>query len=108
MFIERYNISQELCKKIIQFYNDNIHLSKPGLTGGRVDSLVKESSDIKISSNYFEYPFSLLWLNEGEYNGHFETYKKSNDPFTEEWQQLEITEEQQKHIDELFWGEEIE
>ena len=58
MFIERYSISQELCKKIIQFYNDNIHQSKPGLTGERVDTLVKESTDIKISSNYFEHPFS--------------------------------------------------
>lgn len=58
MFIERYNISQELCKNIIKFYKDNINQAKPGLTGGRIDTLVKESSDIKISHNCFTYPFS--------------------------------------------------
>jgi len=56
--------------------------------------------------NYSRLPFSLLWLDEGYDKGHFEIYKKYEEPLDEEWQRVEITEEQQKHIYELLRGKE--
>jgi hypothetical protein len=52
MFIERYNISQDLSKEILNFYKNNSSKSNAILTNE------KESFDIKISSDCFEYPFS--------------------------------------------------
>ena len=54
--------------------------------------------------NFFEIPFSMLWLSEGGSRSRFDEFEKSDSLSGEEWRSSDATGEQQKHIHKLLWG----
>ena len=47
-FIGSFLVEQELCKKVITFFNENSELHQQGLSGGKIDENKKKSTDLVI------------------------------------------------------------
>ena len=55
-FIGQYQIQEDLCDKLIQYFHDNKELQAPGEYVGGSDPSMKESTDIGISAEFAEEP----------------------------------------------------
>ena len=54
--------------------------------------------------NYFNLPFSLLWMSEESDKAFYETYVPFKDEWAEPWEKKEASEIQTKYAHKLLWG----
>ena len=58
-FIHKDVISRELCRDIVNYFENNKDQSHISVIGDKVDTSIKESTDLVISPNFLEYPFDI-------------------------------------------------
>lgn len=85
-FIGSFLVEQELCKKVITFFNENSELHQQGLSGGKIDENKKKSTDLVIfPKNLDQTNFVTLHEYIEELNKCYKLYKKEwpylNEPF---------------------------
>ena len=56
-FIHKDVVDKKICKDIVKFYEDNKDRSHTSAIGGKVDTSIKDSTDLVISPDFMEHPF---------------------------------------------------